>query len=413
MTAVALPLAAEARPWPRPSGALAIVAALLLALFARDVGDLAHIWWTSITFGHCLFIGPVVGWLAWQRRAELARLEPVAWWPGLVLVTAGAAAWLLGDAGSLALARQLGLVVMLQGAVATLLGPNVARGLFFPLAYALFLVPFGDQLESPLQALTVRLVLPLLHWSGIPAAVDGVLIHVGRYFFEVAEACSGAKFVIAMAAFAVLVAGTCFRSWPRRAAFVAVALVMPVLANGVRAFATIWAADRWSLAAATGFDHILYGWVFFGLVMAGVLALGWRWFDRGRAIPPSIRRASPYRRASSRRSASPPPQSCCWRRTYPCGVPLPRGAPPRFPRALTCRQFRVGPGCRWTRWHRGSPIIPAPITCSSPATRTAETRWRSRSPPSPTSARGANSSPSARACYAKRTDGSGSPISPR
>ena len=213
--------------------------------------------------------------------AELARLELVAWWPGLVLVTAGAAAWLLGDAGSLALARQLGLVVVLQGAVATLLGPNVARGLLFPLAYALFLVPFGDQLEPPLQALTVRMALPLLHWSGIPAAVDGVLIHVGRYYFEVAEAWSGAKFVIAMAAFAVLVAGTCFRSWPRRLAFMVVALVNPVLANGVRAFATIWAADRWSLEAATGFDHIVYGWVFFGLVMAGVLALGWRWFDRG------------------------------------------------------------------------------------------------------------------------------------
>jgi EpsI family protein len=54
-----------------------------------------------------------------------------------------------------------------------------------------------------------------------------------------------------------------------------------VLANGVRAFGTIWAAHLTSVEAATGFDHIVYGWVFFGLVMAGVLALGWRWFDRG------------------------------------------------------------------------------------------------------------------------------------
>ncbi|WP_373458584.1 hypothetical protein [Sphingomonas faeni] len=30
-------------------------------------------WWTSTTFGHCLFIGPVIAWLVWQRRAELAR----------------------------------------------------------------------------------------------------------------------------------------------------------------------------------------------------------------------------------------------------------------------------------------------------------------------------------------------------
>ena len=57
-------------------------------------------------------------------------------------------------------------------------------------------------------------------------------------------------------------------------------VVVPVLANGVRAFATIWAADLTSVEAAAGFDHIVYGWVFFATVMAGVLALGWRWFDR-------------------------------------------------------------------------------------------------------------------------------------
>ena len=63
-------------------------------------------------------------------------------------------------------------------------------------------------------------------------------------------------------------------------AFLAACVVVPVLANGVRAFATIWAADLTSVEAAAGFDHIVYGWVFFAAVMAGVLALGWRWFDR-------------------------------------------------------------------------------------------------------------------------------------
>ena len=285
MTATTLSAEAQVGPWPRHLGALALAAALLLALFVRDAVDLAAIWWTSTTYAHCLFIAPIVAWLVWQRRVELGRLTPVAWWPGLLLVSAGAVAWLLGDAGSLALARQLGLVLMLQGGVVTLLGPNVARGLLFPLAYSLFLVPFGDQFEPPLQQVTVAIVLPLLHLAGIPAEVNGVLIHAGRYYFEVAEACSGAKFVIAMAAFGVLVAGTCFQSWPRRLAFMAAALVVPVLANGVRAFGTIWAADRWSLEAATGFDHIVYGWVFFGLVMAGVLALGWRWFDRSPDAP--------------------------------------------------------------------------------------------------------------------------------
>lgn len=266
--------------WRRHGIALAVAALLILLMFRSDVGDLAHIWWTSTTFGHCLFIGPVIAWLVWQRRGELAQLTPTGWWPGLALVAIGGFGWLMGDAASVNFARQLGLVMMLQGAVVTILGPNVTRGLLFPLTYAFFLVPFGEGLEPPLQTVTVAIVMPLLHLVGVPAVVDGVLIHAGRYYFEVAEACSGAKFVIAMVAFGVLVANLCFVSWKRRAVFLAVSVVVPVIANGFRAFGTIWAADLTSVEAATGFDHIVYGWVFFGLVMAGVLAIGWRWFDR-------------------------------------------------------------------------------------------------------------------------------------
>ncbi|WP_242008117.1 exosortase A [Sphingomonas ginsenosidivorax] len=286
--------------WRRHLLALALVAGALLLLFRNDVAALVRIWWTSTTFGHCLFIGPVIAWLVWQRRSELAQLTPVGWWPGLALVAVGGLGWLTGDAASVGFARQLGLVVMLQGAVVAILGPNVARGLLFPLGYAFFLVPFGEGLEPPLQSITVAIVMPLLHLVGVPAVVDGVLIHAGRYWFEVAEACSGAKFVIAMVAFGVLVANLCFLSWRRRALFLAVSVVVPVIANGVRAFGTIWAADLTSVEAATGFDHIVYGWVFFALVMAGVLALGWRWFDRAPddpAFDPTRLQTMPRRRA--------------------------------------------------------------------------------------------------------------------
>ncbi|CAN5425382.1 exosortase A [soil metagenome] len=266
--------------WRVHAAMLSGVAAVLLLLFRRDAGDLATIWWTSTTFGHCLFVGPVIAWLVWQRREQLAQVTPQAWWPGLALVAAGGFGWLLGEAASVSLARQLGLLLMLQGAVVSVLGPNVARALLFPLCYALFLVPFGEELEAPLQAVTVGITMPLLHLFGVPAMVDGVLITIPNGYFEVAEACSGAKFVIAMLAYGVLVANVCFVSWQRRAGFMAMALIVPVIANGLRAFGTIYAAHLTSVAAATGFDHIVYGWVFFGAVMAAVLAIGWKWFDR-------------------------------------------------------------------------------------------------------------------------------------
>jgi exosortase A len=300
---IAIPYAA-AKPvfdtrWQRHAAFLGATWIALLLLFRRDTADLATIYWTNTTFGHCLFIAPVIAWLVWQRRAELARVSPVGWWPGLALVAAGGLGWLVGDAAGVALFRHAGLVLMLQGAVVGVLGPNVARALLFPLCYMAFLVPFGDFLEAPLQDVTIAMVMPMLHAFGVPASVDGVLITTSNGYFEVAEACSGAKFVIAMVAFGVLVANVCYVSWRRRAAFLVAAVIVPVLANGVRAFGTIYAAWWTSVEAATGFDHIVYGWVFFALVMAAVLAIGWKWFDRdpdARWFDPAVLQTLPRRR---------------------------------------------------------------------------------------------------------------------
>ncbi len=266
--------------WGWPLVSLGGIWAALLLIFHRDVGDVAGIWWNSTTYGHCLFVPPIIGWLVWQRRGELAQIRPAAWWPGLAIVAAGGLGWLVGEAAAVALFRHVGLVMLLQGAAVTLLGPRIARALLFPLAYMVFLVPFGDFLEPWLQAVTVELTMPILHALGVPASVDGVLITIPGGYFEVAEACSGSKFVIAMIAYGALVANVCYVAWGRRAAFMALALVVPVLANGIRAAGTIYAAHLTSVEAATGFDHIVYGWVFFALTMAAVLAIGWRWFDR-------------------------------------------------------------------------------------------------------------------------------------
>ncbi|HTG39616.1 exosortase A [Sphingomonas sp.] len=276
-TALAIPFGVE---WRRHAAVAAGLWLAILFLFHRDVADLAAIYWNSETFGHCLLVLPVFGWLVWQRRVELAQVPPDGWWPGLALVGGAGLLWVIGAAAGVAVVRHLALVLMLQGAVVVVLGPNVARALTFPLAWLFFLVPFGQSIEAPLQDLTVRQVMPLLDLTRVPAIYDGVLILTPDGVFEVAEECSGARFVLAMLAFAVLAANVCFIGWKRRLAFVAFAVAMPVLANGVRAWGTIYAAHLTSVEAATGFDHIVYGWFFFAAVMALVMALAWPWFDR-------------------------------------------------------------------------------------------------------------------------------------
>lgn len=266
--------------WRRPLAMLAVAWLALIALFFGDWAAMAAQWWDISTYNHVLLVPAILAWLVALRRHELARLVPEGWWPGLIVLAGAAFVWVLGSFAGLSLARQLGAVAMLQGTALALLGPRVAAGLAFPFGYMLFLVPFGDELVPLLQAVTARLTMTLLALSGIPAVLEGVLIATPTGLFKVAEACSGVKFLIAMCAFAVLTANLCFRSWPRRVLFVAATLVLAVLANGVRAWGTVVIAHNFGIASAVGFDHVVFGWIFFALVIALALGLGWRWFDR-------------------------------------------------------------------------------------------------------------------------------------
>lgn len=271
--------------WRRAALGLALAWAALIALFHADWAAMAGQWWDSSTYTHILVVPAIVAWLVGVRAPQLTQLRPQAWWPGLAAFAGAALLWLLGTLAGLSLASQAGAVAMLAAAALVLLGPKTSAGLAFPLAYLAFLVPFGDELIPALQMITAELTIGLVGLSGVPARIDGVFIETPAGLFEVAEACSGVKFLIAMIAFGALVANVCFRSWRRRGAFLALAVILPILANGVRAWATIFLAQYVGADKATGIDHLIYGWIFFAVVMAVTLALAWRFFDRAAADP--------------------------------------------------------------------------------------------------------------------------------
>ena len=182
--------------------------------------------------------------------------------PGLALIGIGALGWLLGEVASVAVARQAGLILMLQGAVLTCLGREVARGLLFPLGYALFLIPVGAELVPAMQTLTASMVTGLLALTGVPAHLEGVFITTPVGYFEVAEACAGVRFLVAMAAFGALVANVCFKSG-RGGSRSCRLSDRADLANAVRAWATIYVAEQsGSVDFAASFDHVIYGWLF-------------------------------------------------------------------------------------------------------------------------------------------------------
>ncbi|GAA0483971.1 exosortase A [Parasphingorhabdus litoris] len=270
----------SASQWVKHLRLLGLAVAVIITLFWKDGLAMLDAWWNVSTYNHCLLIAPIIFWLVLQRRDELVKITPAIWAPGLLWIGAASVGWLLGEAAGVSFARQLGLVMMLQGVVITLLGPKVVRGLIFPLFYSFFLVPFGEEFVPFLQTITAKMSMLFLGWADIPAFIDGVFISTPTGYFEVAEACSGVKFLIAMIAYGALVSNLCFQNWQRRTLFMVAAVAVPIIANGIRAFGTIYIAHHTTTDFATGFDHIFYGWFFFAFVLVLVMAVGWPFFDR-------------------------------------------------------------------------------------------------------------------------------------
>lgn len=281
--AAALPAPGSARlpaAWHRPLAALGLALVVLIAVTARSWGAMLHQWWNIDTYNHLLLVPFIIAWLVALKEETLARMTPQPFWPGLLAVAAGLGLWRAGEGLGINLVAQAGAVGAVQGALVTLLGLRVSLVLALPLAFAAFMVPFGDEIIPPLQALTAEIAIALTHLSGVPARIEGIHIHTPAGLFIVAEACSGVKFLMAMVTLGVLVCATRFRRWMTRAAFMAACVIVPILANGVRAWATIYVAQYVGAEKATGFDHIVYGWVFFAIIVAVLLGGAWRFVER-------------------------------------------------------------------------------------------------------------------------------------
>ena len=241
---------------------------------------MAHQWWNIDTYSHILLILPILAWLVWIRRDEVALVEARGWWPGFLWCLLGLAICFVGRSADINLIAQLGVIVAFQGATFGIVGLRVGLILAFPLAYMFFLVPFGDEIIPPLQYVTAEMATALTRFSGVETVADGIHIDTPAGLFIVAEECSGVKFLVAMVALGVLVAYSCFASWKRRILFLLACVIVPIVANGIRAWATIFIAQYVGAEAAGSFDHIVYGWFFFGIVIALVLGVAWRWFER-------------------------------------------------------------------------------------------------------------------------------------
>jgi len=292
--------------WRRTCIILGCYFLLLVLLYLPTIVAMVSVWRTR-TFAHGFLVVPISAYLVWSRRKRLASLKPIPTFLALPFLAVFAVGWLLGQLTSTGVLQQFCLVAMTIVSIWGVLGTVVARVLLLPLVFLLFAVPLGEGLIPKLKDFSAWFAVKMLDFSRVPVLLEGRFISVPSGRWEVAEACSGIRYVTSSIAIGFLYAGLMYRSWIRRIGFLLASAVVPVLANGFRVYGIVLLAYLSGNRIAAGVDHLVYGWIFFTIVMILLFCVGFWWREDSQTGVDSHSLATPNSRDRAQYHPHHPP----------------------------------------------------------------------------------------------------------
>lgn len=286
------------REWKLALPLLLTAWALLGWIYRDTVLSMVEIWNRSETFAHAWLVPPISLWLVWRRRGELRAMTPRPSYGWLLALLPLGALWLLGDLAVANAATQFAWVGMLIVLVPAVVGTAVAARVAFALGFLLFAVPFGDFMTPWLMDWTADFTVVALRATGIPVFREGLQFIIPSGAWSVVQACSGIRYLMASVMVGTLFAYLNYASNAKRWVFVLVAVLTPLVANWLRAYIIVMLGHLSGNRLAVGVDHVIYGWVFFGIVMLAMFMIGARWADAEPAAP-SVRGAPSWTQAAT------------------------------------------------------------------------------------------------------------------
>jgi exosortase len=212
---------------------------------------------------HSLLALPIVAWLIWLRRDQVAAAvtRPSVW--GALMIALG---WFLAVAGfrtGIELAMNGGALLIIIGAALSALGTRVL-GAVLPAVFALAMVlPVPGRVRTvvaaPLQDWSASITTGVIELFGLPVSQSGNVLTVNGVPVAIAEACSGMRMVTALAIIAYAFVFTLpLRPWAR----LLVLALSPVLALSVNIIRLIPTALFYGYASprAALVFHDVSGW---------------------------------------------------------------------------------------------------------------------------------------------------------
>lgn len=253
-----------------------VFAAVVLAYWG-SIASMTEIW-TADGYRHSFLIPLIAGYLLWHDRPALAASRIAPSWAGFVLLVLAVWLWFIGRQALLQALEHLALLGILHAAVAAVGGWQVYRRSAFALCYLVLAIPLGFESIPWLMQLTASMSGFGLGLLGIPVLREGMFFMLPGGSFEVAEACSGFRYIYSGLALSTLMAYLSFHSWFRRGVFVGASVVVFLVLNGVRATLVMAIASA-SEMRYLAHDHNWFGWVLFVLSLIGLYFAALRWSD--------------------------------------------------------------------------------------------------------------------------------------
>jgi exosortase D (VPLPA-CTERM-specific) len=260
-------------PWLSLAPVAIIFAAVMYAF--RDGLILMVKWWENWPeYNHGYLIPFVAAYLLLLTADRYRESVPQRSWSGLLVFAAGLALLVLGELSAVYTIMQYGFLVTLAGIVIFCVGWKSALILWAPFAYLFFMIPLPDflyqKLSSELQLLSSQFGVSFLRMVGISVFLEGNVIDLGVFKLQVAEACSGLRYLFPLMSFGFLCAYLFNgKVWQKVFIFLS-SIPITLVMNSFRIAVIGVLVEYFGISMARGFLHDFEGWIVF-MACVGIL----------------------------------------------------------------------------------------------------------------------------------------------
>lgn len=225
-----------------------------------------HAWDTQPDYSHGYFVVPLALYFLWARKDRFPGVsQSHHLWPALALFGVGL---LLRYAAAIYYLQPVdgwSILFWVAGVVWLLGGWKWLRWTLPSIAFLVFMIPLPWRVERWLSLPLQRVATVISGWTlqcfGLPAITEGNIITLGEQQLEVAQACSGLRIFVGIAALAFAYLVLVKRSWWEKALLVVAILPISLIANSARIVLTGVLYSFVSKSAGDKFSHDLAGYL--------------------------------------------------------------------------------------------------------------------------------------------------------